>query len=184
MMDDLLSRLAEAYGIAPDYVSESGEHRITSDAAKRGVLKALGVPAENEAELSTHAVEALHAHRTPPAEALRCFIPDWLHNGKAWGITCQLYGLRSSRNAGMGDFEDLARLAEIAASAGADFVGVNPLHALFMAAPQRSSPYSPSSRRFLNPFYIAIDRLGARTSPDIAAARARGARRLWRRRVG
>jgi 4-alpha-glucanotransferase len=172
MMDDLLSRLAEAYGIAPDYVSESGEHRITSEAAKRGVLRALGVPAQNEAELSTHAIDALRAHRTPPAEALRCFIPDWLQDGKAWGITCQLYGLKSARNAGTGDFEDLARLAEIAAKAGADFVGVNPLHALFMASPQRSSPYSPSSRRFLNPFYIAIDRLGAPTSPDIEATRA------------
>ena len=78
---------------------------------------------------------------------------------RAWGITCQLYGLRSGRNAGMGDFEDLAQLAEMAARHGADFVGVNPLHALFLAAPAHFSPYSPSSRRFLNPLYIAVDRL-------------------------
>ncbi len=84
-------------------------------------------------------------------------MPDWLQDGRAWGIGCQLYGLRSERNWGIGDFADLARLAEIAAEAGADFVGVNPLHALFFAAPDHCSPFSPSNRDFLNPLYIAID---------------------------
>jgi 4-alpha-glucanotransferase len=74
-------------------------------------------------------------------------------------VACQLYGLRSRRNWGIGDFEDLARFAEIAAAAGADFVGVNPLHALFLAAPERCSPFSPSNRQFLNPLYIAIDKV-------------------------
>ena len=100
---------------------------------------------------------------TQPADA-RCFVPDWLINGRVWGITCQLYSLRSARNQGIGDFEDLALLAEQAAAAGADFIGVNPLHALFLADPSRCSPYSPSSRRFLNPLYIAVDRL-----PEAAA---------------
>jgi 4-alpha-glucanotransferase len=59
---------------------------------------------------------------------------------------------------GIGDFEDLARFAEIAATAGADMIGVNPLHALFLAAPERCSPFSPSSRQFLNPLYIAVDK--------------------------
>ena len=36
-MDDPLARLADAYGIAPGYVSETGEYRVTSDAAKLGV---------------------------------------------------------------------------------------------------------------------------------------------------
>jgi 4-alpha-glucanotransferase len=171
-MNDLLARLAEAYGIAPGYVSESGEHRITSDAAKRGVLKALGVTEETEAALSSHAIEALRAHKAPNAEALRCFVPDWLHDAKVWGITCQLYGLRSSRNAGIGDFEDLAHLAELAANAGAEFIGVNPLHALFFACPEFCSPYSPSSRRFLNPLHIALDRLGVPTPPDLEAVHA------------
>jgi 4-alpha-glucanotransferase len=65
--------------------------------------------------------------------------------------------MRSERNCGIGDFSDLATLGEILASEGADFVGVSPLHALFSAAPRRFSPYSPSSRRFLNPLYISID---------------------------
>src|SRR4029079_9795629 len=42
---------------------------------------------------------------------------------------------------------------------GADFLGVNPLHALFAADPECASPYSPSSRQYLNPIYIAVDRV-------------------------
>src|SRR5690606_30518743 len=43
--------------------------------------------------------------------------------------------------------------------AGADFLGVTPLHALFLANPERASPFSPSNRRFLNPLYIALDKV-------------------------
>jgi 4-alpha-glucanotransferase len=100
-------------------------------------------------------------------------MPDWLAEGRVWGITCQLYGLRSARNWGIGDFEDLAELGELAASAGADFLGVNPLHALFLADPSRYSPYSPSSRQFLNPLYISVDGLGpAAMGVDAAALHA------------
>lgn len=166
-MDDPLARLADAYGIAPGYVSETGEYRVTSDAAKLGVLRAMGVAADSEAERTARLLEAHASPRTHYAQAARCFIPDGLQQGRAWGITCQLYGLRSSRNAGIGDFEDLARMAEIAAGAGADFIGVNPLHALFLSAPEACSPYSPSSRRFLNPLYIALDQMGAEIAPKL-----------------
>jgi 4-alpha-glucanotransferase len=173
-MDDPLARLADAYGIAPGYVSETGEYRVTSDAAKLGVLRALGVAAESEAERTGRLLDAQAIPQTHYAQAARCFIPDWLQDGRAWGVTYQLYGLRSPRNAGIGDFEDLARMTEIAAEAGADFIGVNPLHALFLAAPEACSPYSPSSRRFLNPLYIALDRLGAEPPPDLEDTRASG----------
>ena len=85
-------------------------------------------------------------------------MPDWLRDGRCWGVTCQLYGLRSERNWGIGDFEDLARFAETVAAAGADFLGVNPLHALLFAAPEGCSPFWPSHRRYLNPLYIAVDK--------------------------
>ncbi len=99
---------------------------------------------------------------TPPPDlgaAQPCFIPKWLQDGRAWGISLQLYGVRSGRNLGIGDFEDLARLAELFAAEGADFIGVNPLHALFAADPELASPYSPSSRQYLNPIYIAVDQI-------------------------
>ena len=88
-------------------------------------------------------------------EDLRCFEPTWMARGERhWGITAQLYGLRSARNWGIGDFTDLQQLVRIAARDGADFVGLNPLHALYASDPTRFSPYSPSSREFLNVLYI------------------------------
>lgn len=152
-----LDRLADAHGISLSYVTETGEERMPSDDAKRRTLIALGIPAATDAEVA----ESLALMEHP-----RCHIPAWLDEGRAWGITCQLYGLRSGRNLGIGDFEDLARLAELAAAAGADFVGINPLHALFLSEPVRYSPYSPSSRRFLNPLYIVVDRFETWIPPD------------------
>jgi 4-alpha-glucanotransferase len=86
-------------------------------------------------------------------------LADVTGGDRTWGLTAPLYGLRSARNWGIGDFEDLARLAEAAAPEGADFIGFNPVHALFPAASHMYSPYSPSSREFLNVMHIAPDML-------------------------
>jgi 4-alpha-glucanotransferase len=82
----------------------------------------------------------------------RCHGPG--RTTRLWGLTTQLYGVRSRRNWGMGDFTDLADLAEQAAPLGASAIGVNPLHALFPADASHISPYSPSSRLFLNVSYL------------------------------
>ena len=90
----------------------------------------------------------------------RAYWPDCLSKeGGLQGVMAPLYGLRSRRNAGIGDFADLQNLAQTLASLGSDFIGVNPVHALFPSAPKRFSPYAPSSRRFLNVSMIAIDQL-------------------------
>jgi len=104
-------------------------------------------------QLATALERSSGGERPPPAQprAARCFLPDWR---RGWGIACQLYGLRSAHNWGIGDLTDLKRLVELAATAGADFVGVNPLHALYVADPSRISPYSPSSREFINVLYL------------------------------
>jgi 4-alpha-glucanotransferase len=78
---------------------------------------------------------------------------------RCWLLAVQLYGVRSERNWGIGDFTDLEGLIELAASLGADGVGLNPLHALFDDRPDDVSPYSPNSRLFLNPLYIDVERL-------------------------
>jgi len=76
---------------------------------------------------------------------------------RVWGVATPLYGLRSARNWGIGDFADLDAFAETVAEAGAALVGINPVHALFPSQPERFSPYSPSSRLYHNPLHIALD---------------------------
>ena len=76
---------------------------------------------------------------------------------RGWLFAVQLYGIRSTRNWGMGDFTDLAELIDLAHTLGADGVGLNPLHALFDDQPDDCSPYSPNSRLFLNALYIDVD---------------------------
>ncbi|ABD06593.1 4-alpha-glucanotransferase [Rhodopseudomonas palustris HaA2] len=89
---------------------------------------------------------------------------------RSWIIAVQLYGLRSARNWGIGDFTDLARLIEIAAGWGAGGIGLNPLHALFDDRPGDCSPYSPNSRMFLNPLYIDVERLPEFKLADLPGA--------------
>lgn len=86
----------------------------------------------------------------------RCYAPATFAQSRVWGIAVQLYTLRSQRNWGMGDFADLRELIEFAAPLGCAIVGVNPLHALMPANPAHISPYSPSSRQFLNVLYLAV----------------------------
>lgn len=75
---------------------------------------------------------------------------------RTWGWMLQLYGLRSAGSWGVGDFADLAAFTRWAASTGAGAILVNPLHAVAPVDPLPTSPYSPSSRRFVNPLYLRI----------------------------
>jgi 4-alpha-glucanotransferase len=87
----------------------------------------------------------------------KCFEPRSIATGaRLWGVAVQLYALRSQGNWGMGDFQDLQLLIRWLAPRGAGFIGLNPLHALAPAEPARASPYSASSRHFLNVLYIAV----------------------------
>jgi 4-alpha-glucanotransferase len=87
----------------------------------------------------------------------RCFEPEPLAGGRGlWGLAVQLYTVRSRENWGIGDFHDLTLLIRWVAAHGAGFIGLNPLHALAPADPERASPYSASSRHFLNVLYIAV----------------------------
>ena len=74
----------------------------------------------------------------------------------AAGVMTQLYSVRSTSSWGMGDFADLAQLAEKLAPE-ADFVLINPLHAAEPFPPIEDSPYLPTTRRFINPVYLHIE---------------------------
>jgi 4-alpha-glucanotransferase len=85
-------------------------------------------------------------------------LPEAVHDGhRLWGYATQLYALKRERSWGIGDFSDLADLGRRAGRQGASAIGVNPLHALFASRPERFSPYSPSSRKFLNIAYIDVE---------------------------
>jgi 4-alpha-glucanotransferase len=89
-----------------------------------------------------------------------CFKPKVLTEGKkVWGLSIQLYCLRSDHNWGIGDFSDLSFLVEKLAKQGAQFVGLNPIHALYPSNADACSPYGPSSRRWLNFIYIDVTSL-------------------------
>ena len=101
-----------------------------------------------------------------------CYRPEVIERGRRlWGLTAQLYGLRSQRNWGMGDFTDLMRLVEFAADRGADFVGLNPLHAPLSQTDEHASPYDPSSRKFLNALYLDVEAMADFAESEAAKQR-------------
>lgn len=102
--------------------------------------------------------DAALARRSVIACPPRCQLTsDVAPGARLFGPAVQLYALRSKRNWGIGDFTDLAHLAIEAAAHGAGFVGLNPLHELFLDRPEAASPYSPSSRRSVSPLYIDVE---------------------------
>jgi 4-alpha-glucanotransferase len=76
---------------------------------------------------------------------------------RLWGVTAALYGLRSGRNSGIGNFSDLGEAAEALGRNGAQFLGINPVHALGIADRETISPYSPTSRAYYNIAHIAFE---------------------------
>jgi 4-alpha-glucanotransferase len=130
--------------------------RVADQAVRR-----VRVDAGHAYPLGYHRLELRDASGVPVCECALLVAPptSWqppaLTEGeRLFGITVQLYTVRSGRNWGMGDFTDLAELIRQAAGVGVDVVGLNPLHALFPANPLHFSPYSPSNRAFLNVMYI------------------------------
>ena len=88
---------------------------------------------------------------------------------RTWGWMLQLYALRSANSWGLGDLGDLREFLTWTATAhGAGAVLVNPLHAVTPIHPVQVSPYSPSSRRFVNPLYLRITDIPAYRRADAA----------------
>lgn len=222
-MSNPLDRLSELYGILPGYNDIWGNTHLTSNAARRALLRAMGVPADSKEEVAASLGEFERRRwkqPLPPVQVLRetepaaqpcpchipvalplsedrksyrwhlrresggedrgefipermeelergdvdgqtfvrralplpltlepgyhrlgiervdgvsalgemqliiapaaCYQPPALQGGgRAWGFALQLYGLRSERNYGMGDFSDLCRLVEFCVETGA-----------------------------------------------------------------
>ncbi len=105
------------------------------------------------------------------ATPARCWLPDAdRRGGRLWGVAVQLYLLRSAGNWGIGDYSDLTHLVGLMASRGADVIGLNPLHAMFLDRPEHASPYSPASRLLLNVLNIDVMAVPALTGCKAAQA--------------
>jgi 4-alpha-glucanotransferase len=85
----------------------------------------------------------------------RAYLPDGLRSA---GIAIALYGVRSGRNWGCGDFLDLQGVIDWAAKeVGASFVALNPLHAIHNRRPYNTSPYLPNSIFYQNWLYLDVE---------------------------
>lgn len=118
--------------VALDPVTEAGYHRLELDSCS---LTLAVVP-----------------ERAP---AVRCAAAN---QAGPWGVVAQIYSLRQAGNQYPawlrgGNFSAVGELATRAAAEGASALALSPAHAMFSADPSRYSPYSPSSRLFLNVGY-------------------------------
>ena len=92
---------------------------------------------------------------------------------RGWGVGVQLYGLREPGDGGIGTYAALGLAAERIGAQGGDALAMSPVHAMFSAEPNKFSPYSPSSRLFLNVLHIdPVDAFGE--APAHAAIHALG----------
>jgi 4-alpha-glucanotransferase len=94
-------------------------------------------------------------------------------HARAAGIAIHLYGVRSHRNWGCGDFRDLRDLIDwVRDQLKASFIALNPLHAIHNRRPYNTSPYLPNCVFYQNSIYLDVE--GIEDFPSSPRAR-----RLW-----
>ena len=107
------------------------------------------------------------------APAGGCYLPDDL---RAWGWSAQLATSRSHASWGIGDLDDLRRLAAWSGEVGASVLQVSPLGAPTPRSRPESSPYFPATRRFRSVLHLAVPQVpGAEAvAGDLARLAAAG----------
>lgn len=87
-----------------------------------------------------------------------CYFPENIerHKQKLLGLGVQLYALRSKSDMGVGDFGALKTLIKQVSKMGCDFVGLNPLGAMYKDSIADVSPYRVLSREYINYLYIDL----------------------------
>lgn len=145
--------------------------------------------AEDHIEMAPMEVGYFILHAAAPdrhTESLVLSMPDQAPGvsvltgrAKGWGVCGALYGLRSAHNGGLGSYGDLPAALKGLAASGAQFLGLNPIHALGWAADEMISPYSPTHRGFFSTDHIA-PRAGLGPTPADALIDYDGFRRRHR----
>jgi 4-alpha-glucanotransferase len=155
--DPELIRRAEAAGIAPRYLDWREQWTEVSAETLAAILAALDAvpqPPRERREAGPHGSAGPAPGRDGATVPAKPRVPS----GRSWGLTVQLYSVRSRRSWGHGDLRDLADLASWSArDLGAGFVLINPLHAAEPKPPVSASPYLPMTRRYVSPLYLRIE---------------------------
>jgi 4-alpha-glucanotransferase len=150
-----LEELAAAYGVATTYENWQGVHVAVDPEVIAKVLRLLD--ADPSAPRPARPIGQGDSAVLPAAPS-------------TWGWMIQVYSLRSAGSWGVGDFADLATFTAWAAGTGAGAILLNPLHAVAFSTaagdPVPPSPYSPSSRRFINPIYLRVEHTAAYRGAD------------------
>ena len=177
-------KAATAAGILTEWQDVDGKTRVVAQDTLRALLEILGPPMEasNDAPLIT--AEAGAAYRIAGASSKAPEEPGYypITQGKRsftlavapkrrtgesrgdarhWGLAVQLYSLYRKGDGGIGTYGALRDFMRGSAEAGAGTVAVSPLHAQFSADPWRFSPYSPSSRLWMNALHIDVGEAAA-----------------------
>lgn len=148
------------------FVDEGSSHGLLSpcrivlgDGTDRGEHASL--PAD--LPLGYHRLEPLDGGpaTTLVVAPLRCPTPR-----RGWGVAAQVYSLWRRNGWGIGDLRDVELLGQQIAAMGGTALLLSPFHAPAPTVPQESSPYYPSSRRWLNPLLVPIDGLAPPHVPD------------------
>jgi len=161
----------EAGMFQPSGLEAAGSHQLDGEPYERGLLRLPACPEPGYHRFTLRAPDNVEAGMTLIVVPAAAYRPQALaEGGRIYGPALQLYGVRSQRNWGIGDFTDLRQVVEMAGEWGMNVVGLNPLHALFPGNPAHASPYSPSSRLFLNILYLDVEAVAEFAECDEARA--------------
>lgn len=114
------------------------------------------LPAVTQVGYHTLAIDGQHVTiAVAPKTAYTMAMATGIEVPRSWGLTLQLYYLRRDGDGGFGDTQALEAFARAAGERGVEALAISPVHAMFANNSDSFSPYSPSSRLFLNALYAA-----------------------------
>jgi len=136
------------------------EHGFTTALpVENWTLPPVDVPGYYRLSLAGHELTLAVAPKSCPT--VHDFAP-----GKLWGPAVQIAALRGAASHPFGNFGELDEAVKLFAARGADVMAINPVHALFPGNGQGFSPYSPSSRLYLNTAMGAPELMGLPPLPE------------------